>query len=63
MLDLAFGLTEKLVFLLYYVYIFKNNREKFLIFLSSRLGCQIIVNEKMHNWIVTVPKEVADARN
>lgn len=30
---------------------------------TSRLGCQIIVNESMEGWTFVVPKEVADARN
>ena len=30
---------------------------------TSRLGCQVIVNEKMEGWTFVVPKEVSDARN
>jgi len=29
---------------------------------TSRLGCQIIVQPKMNNWVVQVPAEVSDAR-
>ncbi len=30
---------------------------------TSRLGCQVIVNENMQGWTFVVPKEVADARS
>ena len=30
---------------------------------TSRLGCQIIVEEKMNDWTFVVPKEVKDARD
>ncbi|RMZ96384.1 mitochondrial [Brachionus plicatilis] len=30
---------------------------------TSRLGCQIIVEEKMDGWVFVVPNEVADARS
>ena len=30
---------------------------------TSRLGCQIVVSDKMEGWVFVVPKEVADARS
>lgn len=59
MLDLAFGLTD--TYGNFNTINLKNSLINFFK-ISSRLGCQIVVTEKMEGWVLTVPKEVSDAR-